>query len=335
MKRFIAIITIWFLPVFVFADNEVTIPNDTTLILPTDGSQYTLKQSSRFDAMNVNSTTFTFTLSRGGRVTMISSGRKKLDHNAAAPAKGTFSCGTDQSQLDLSIDEPFTATTVTVTPSGTCSTGAGGGGGGGGGTIGGGGGGGGGGGTSPAPASQTTDNVMALREQIAAVQAKINQKLIAEKNQGKSGATPSAFGVFVKDLAPGTRGEEVKRLQELLARDKDIYPEGLTTGLFGPATARAVKKFQAKYGLPQAGKVGPQTRKKLEELFSGGKEAPANVQTVSPAPLPASAVSPAPAAPGATPGQIQTIQDQIKAIQAKLLQQQIKLIQEKIDALKK
>jgi hypothetical protein len=40
---------------------------------------------------------------------------------------------------------------------------------------------------------------------------------------------------------------EVRRLQEFLAKDKSIYPEGLVTGFFGPLTLDAVKRFQTKY----------------------------------------------------------------------------------------
>ena len=70
--------------------------------------------------------------------------------------------------------------------------------------------------------------------------------------------------------------EEVKQLQRILAKDKGLYPEALVTGFFGPATERAVKRFQEKYqivssGTPDTtgyGAVGPKTAKKLLELCS-------------------------------------------------------------------
>ena len=60
-------------------------------------------------------------------------------------------------------------------------------------------------------------------------------------------------------------------LQTVLANDPDVYPNGLITGYFGPATLAAVKKFQVKYGIassgnPGYGLVGPKTRAKLNEL---------------------------------------------------------------------
>jgi hypothetical protein len=64
--------------------------------------------------------------------------------------------------------------------------------------------------------------------------------------------------------------EEVKTLQEILATDPDIYPEGLVTGYFGPLTQQAVKRFQKMAGIEQAGRVGPKTLVKINELLEQG-----------------------------------------------------------------
>lgn len=61
-------------------------------------------------------------------------------------------------------------------------------------------------------------------------------------------------------LKKGMSGSEVSKLQTILAKDSAIYPEGLVTGYFGPATEKAVKLFQKKNSLEQVGYVGPQTR---------------------------------------------------------------------------
>jgi peptidoglycan hydrolase-like protein with peptidoglycan-binding domain len=63
----------------------------------------------------------------------------------------------------------------------------------------------------------------------------------------------------------------VRALQEFLAKDNTLYPEGIVSGYFGPATERAVKKFQEKHGLARPGDqgygyVGPKTRQKLNSL---------------------------------------------------------------------
>jgi peptidoglycan hydrolase-like protein with peptidoglycan-binding domain len=62
-----------------------------------------------------------------------------------------------------------------------------------------------------------------------------------------------------------SKGDDVKKLQKILAQDKSLYPEGLITGYFGPMTLAAVKKFQVKYGIAKPGDdgyghVGPKTR---------------------------------------------------------------------------
>jgi peptidoglycan hydrolase-like protein with peptidoglycan-binding domain len=76
---------------------------------------------------------------------------------------------------------------------------------------------------------------------------------------------------YAKYLEKGSRGADVKALQEYLKNYKDLYPEGLVTGTFGPATERAVGRFQEKYGLARKGQsgygvVGPKTRAKLNEV---------------------------------------------------------------------
>ena len=87
---------------------------------------------------------------------------------------------------------------------------------------------------------------------------------------------------FKSTLNVGSKGQEVQELQKCLAKYPDIYPEGQITGYFGQKTKEAVIKFQEKYssdilkplGLSKGtGKVGPSTRKKLNEIcFPAPKE---------------------------------------------------------------
>lgn len=61
---------------------------------------------------------------------------------------------------------------------------------------------------------------------------------------------------------------EVTMLQRFLAQDAQLYPEGDITGFYGPATERAVQKFQLRHGIVSYGdyqatgygRVGPRTR---------------------------------------------------------------------------
>lgn len=67
-------------------------------------------------------------------------------------------------------------------------------------------------------------------------------------------------------LTKGMKNGQVTKLQRILARYPEIYPEGLITGYFGSATERAVERFQKKYGLEQVGYVGQKTRMLLNSL---------------------------------------------------------------------
>ncbi len=71
-----------------------------------------------------------------------------------------------------------------------------------------------------------------------------------------------------RQLRQGMSGEDVATLQALLAAQPDVYPEGLVSGYFGSLTAKAVRKYQEKFGLSAVGQVGPLTRQKLNEFLS-------------------------------------------------------------------
>lgn len=72
--------------------------------------------------------------------------------------------------------------------------------------------------------------------------------------------------VFVSTLSPGSAGDEVLTLQELLA-EHGFFPSNVApNGRFGPTTVSSVKRFQAAQGLPAIGIVGPKTRDALNQL---------------------------------------------------------------------
>ena len=54
---------------------------------------------------------------------------------------------------------------------------------------------------------------------------------------------------LVKDMEEGAESDDVKKVQELLASDRELYPEARVTGYFGPATREAIKRFQTRYEL--------------------------------------------------------------------------------------
>jgi len=87
-------------------------------------------------------------------------------------------------------------------------------------------------------------------------------------------SSPGPKNMFTQVMKRGSRGVQVSMLQEYLKKDTVLYPEGSVTGYFGPATERAVQRFQTKYGLVTSGTptttgygaVGPKTRNKLNAL---------------------------------------------------------------------
>lgn len=76
-----------------------------------------------------------------------------------------------------------------------------------------------------------------------------------------------AQATITAQIEEGSTGDNVTRLQTFLAGDATIYPQGLITGYFGTLTKAAVIRFQARYGIPQVGRVGPVTLAKINELI--------------------------------------------------------------------
>lgn len=75
---------------------------------------------------------------------------------------------------------------------------------------------------------------------------------------------------FSRQLELGSRGADVSRLQALLATDPSVYPQGLVTGYFGGLSKAAIEQFQAGYGIPVVGRVGPMTLARLNGLAASG-----------------------------------------------------------------
>lgn len=115
-----------------------------------------------------------------------------------------------------------------------------------------------------AQAQSSSPQIEGLLGQIKALQAQLAQ-LMAKLPASADMSAQDTIGDIVSRLRLGSEGDEVRALQELLKRDPSIYPEGLVTGYFGPRTAEAVKRFQARHGLESLGEVGPLTRAKIRE----------------------------------------------------------------------
>lgn len=123
------------------------------------------------------------------------------------------------------------------------------------------------GGVVPSVATTTSsDTLAALQAKLALLQGTI-------ATQSTTASTPSAgASTFTSYLRPGATGDEVKRLQEVLVQLG--YLSATPNGTYGPATAKAVSKFQSARGLDPLGVVGPATRTALNALGGVATAAP-------------------------------------------------------------
>ena len=74
------------------------------------------------------------------------------------------------------------------------------------------------------------------------------------------------------DLTIGSRGEKVLQMQEQLNRIAQNYPAIPTIvadGIYGPATADAVRTFQEIFDLPATGVVDYPTWYKISQIYVG------------------------------------------------------------------
>ena len=106
-------------------------------------------------------------------------------------------------------------------------------------------------------ATTTHALIASLLEQINVLQAKIRNLIIEQRE---------VMLELVRNLDVGSMGDDVKSLQEFLASQDGVYPEGLITGYFGQLTRKAVKRFQELNGIDPVGQVGPITRNFIKSL---------------------------------------------------------------------
>ena len=137
-------------------------------------------------------------------------------------------------------------------------------------------------------------NLVAEADTIENLQAQIAQLLAmitSLQAQIAGQTTPVTTGLCISgDLSLGMTSAEVTTLQQGLKQDISVYPEGLTTGYFGPLTKAAVIRFQNKYaseilaswGLTKGtGYAGSTTRAKFNALYCT-PVAPTTTTTVAP-----------------------------------------------------
>lgn len=125
----------------------------------------------------------------------------------------------------------------------------------------------------PLAASALTPEVQA---QIAVLLQRVQQlqALLDQLRAGQSVQYPTTTSCvdLTYNMGPddtdSNTGGDVTKLQRFLAGQPGIYPEGRVTGFYGPATTRAVQRWQSAHGIVSSGTpdttgygyVGPRTR---------------------------------------------------------------------------
>ncbi|OGG57178.1 hypothetical protein A3D71_00140 [Candidatus Kaiserbacteria bacterium RIFCSPHIGHO2_02_FULL_55_20] len=123
-----------------------------------------------------------------------------------------------------------------------------------------------------ASADQLSDlqaQIQTLLARVAALKAQSSQSTLSAQTK----AADTACAKLSKNLSRGMRGDEVKQLQ-LFLNGQGYLASDSATGLFGPATERAVQKWQAQNavassGMAGYGTVGPRTRAALATKCGG------------------------------------------------------------------
>jgi len=251
MKNYlIALLTFLVAPIFAFAALDVTLSGST--IVNVGGYNLVVSGSANIDSIIVDTSSFSVQLSPGASLTVTSADRKAFSVSPNTYTNST-TCINSESSVTLSMSSG-SATTVVVTPSSAVCAISGGGGG-----ISGGGGG----GSIPTPVYTVIPGTASSASSAVSSSSSSNVSVVT-----KPIVLPKGLAVaLTKTLKLGSENSEVKSLQQALAQDKTIYPEGKATGYYGTATRNAIKRFQKKYGIEQTGNVGPLTRKKLNEIY--------------------------------------------------------------------
>lgn len=285
MKKYLLVIAISVaLPLTSFAAySDVTLT--TAAILSVGGYSLTISGTSAVvQSVTVGTSNFSVVLLPNSVIAVSSASGQVLANNAPEINITGNQCSGGVSTLTLS-SQSGSAVTVTVTPgSATCTgsaTNSASAGSGGGGSPGGGGGGGGYNVVTPATSAKPAVPVTLAVPAVSSVMP----------------ATPAVSAipayVFKKVVGVGSSSTDVQKLQQFLNADPETRvaltgygSPGKETKYFGPATKKAIQKFQIKYRIAKPGEVGygtlgPKTRAKLNALSGTGSSAVTNTTTTT------------------------------------------------------
>jgi hypothetical protein len=286
----------------VYAD-DVSLSSGT--IINAGGIDMVLGASADLSSLVVNADDFSFTIGAGQTVVITSADRRSITIPSSGTGGTSTSATCESSQSTYTITNPSSgsAATVTVTPgSATCDSSS---------------------STTSTPLGGGPSGYSGGSPYTPAAVVPVTPP--TSPSFVPPAVVPPAYVyqpltasyVFNKPLSQGTRHQDIKRLQQLLNSDDDTKVSlsgpgslGQETDYFGPATVKAIGKFQKKYGIAKPGQIGygtfgPNTRAKLNALFGQQQS-------------------------GTLPSQASD-----RAAQIKLLQQQLSVLIEQLAKLKK
>ncbi|OGG87181.1 hypothetical protein A3B87_03095 [Candidatus Kuenenbacteria bacterium RIFCSPHIGHO2_02_FULL_39_13] len=111
----IVALSVFMLPGYVMAANDVTVEDDTTISLTSPSMNLTLESSSTYSSMTVETGSVAFTVSAGGSITLTSGDRYTLSNDQSAEVL----CSSGSSQVIFSVASGLGDKTITFTPNAT------------------------------------------------------------------------------------------------------------------------------------------------------------------------------------------------------------------------
>lgn len=117
--------------------------------------------------------------------------------------------------------------------------------------------------------TSTTETTADLNENLSLLESLMAQiETLKKKLLELTGQVSEVKAQIRADLSEGATGDDVEKIQALLASDPALYPQGLKTGFFGPLTREALKRFQLRHELEVTGTIDEATKALLEEYLA-------------------------------------------------------------------
>lgn len=120
--------------------------------------------------------------------------------------------------------------------------------------------------------SNIQSQIQSLLTQLSSLRQQLSQLtgVVGDATPNNTMAS-SSCPMIIRDLQLGAQGDDVRQLQDFLARESNIF-NASSTGFFGPRTQQAVQEFQRRNGIASSstGFVGARTRTFLQGRCGSG-----------------------------------------------------------------